>query len=312
MLIRLCMKVSRAKGAGRLGLSFQSGCRVGDVPHYVPQHVSRHILMRPSRTFIGVLLGALVNFGALGSSPAASAPTNAGAASSAFSVAPVRKSGETRTSSDILAVTAVKARLDALVPVYLRSHFDLYLFVSKARLGGAAQHMFIFKRDAAQGFAFSQMWLVSTGRERSEQYFTTTPAGLFKLDPQRFFTLTHSQRWRGAAMPHAMFFDYRYRTRASGLAIHAASRSAVPDLGSRASGGCVRLHPDNARTLFETIKTKYAGKVPEFVFDEANGTTNRQGKLVRNEKGQIFLADGYRVLLVVDDFAGSQVTASSD
>ena len=259
-----------------------------------------------------VLLGALINFGALGFSPASSAPANIGAASSALSVAPARKTGETRNSSDILAASAVKARLDALVPAYLRSYFDLYLFVSKARLGGAAQRMFIFERDVAQGFAFSQMWLVSTGREQAEQYFTTTPAGLFKLDPQRFFTLTHSQRWRGAAMPHAMFFDYRYRTRASGLAIHAASRSAVADLGNRASGGCVRLHPDNARALFETIKAKYAGKVPEFVFDEQNGTTNRQGKVVRNEKGRIVLADGYRVLLVVDDFAGSQIAVRAD
>ncbi len=45
-------------------------------------------------------------------------------------------------------------------------------------------------------------------------------------------------------MPHSVFFYHGY-------AIHGTT--AIKKLGSPASHGCVRLHPDNARRLFSLI-----------------------------------------------------------
>ncbi len=145
-------------------------------------------------------------------------------------------------------------------------------------------------------------WLISTGRERRERYFTETPTGLFRLDRSRFYTFIRSRQWDGAAMPHAMFFDWDYRHRKTGYAIHAAGRSTERRLGRRASGGCVRLSRAHAKQLFERIRSgRYNGDIPEFPFDETEGLTARDGRLVRDENGQPVLKSGYKVLLVIDE-----------
>jgi hypothetical protein len=229
------------------------------------------------------------------------------AAEGAGLYAPARVIGteeQSRAVSSMIAGGDVARRIDELVPNALRRHFDLYLFISKAEEGPAAQRMFIFTRSKEGDFALEDVWPVSTGREAQEKYFTTTPAGLFKLDPQRFYALVYSQRWNGAPMPYAMFLDYRYRSRASGLAIHAATRSTAPKLGTRASGGCVRLSPEHARLLFDRIQSRHAGQVPDFVFDDAGGTTHRGGMVRRDGSGQPILIDGYRVLVIIDNYAG--------
>ncbi len=144
-------------------------------------------------------------------------------------------------------------------------------------------------------------WLVSTGRERRERYFTETPTGLFRLDKNRFYTFVRSYQWNGAAMPYAMFFDWDYATRKTGYAIHAAGRSTHRRLGRRASGGCIRLALDHSRALFKRIRENHAGMVPEFPFDYAAGLTKSDGTMVRDESGAPILKPGYRVLVVIDD-----------
>ena len=81
-------------------------------------------------------------------------------------------------------------------------------------------------------------WKVSTGRRGYH-----TPRGQFS--PYRMHTMWRSRTYNNAPMPHAVFFH-------KGWAIHATN--AISRLGRPASHGCVRLHPDNAKILFNLIR----------------------------------------------------------
>jgi lipoprotein-anchoring transpeptidase ErfK/SrfK len=81
-------------------------------------------------------------------------------------------------------------------------------------------------------------WDVSTGRKGY-----STPAGRYK--PIRMHKKWYSRKYDNAPMPNAIFF---YR----GYAIHGTTE--IKRLGRIASHGCVRLHPDNAATLFALVK----------------------------------------------------------
>ena len=81
-------------------------------------------------------------------------------------------------------------------------------------------------------------WPVSTAREGYE-----TPVGSYHV--QRMERMWYSRKYHMSPMPHALFFE-------GGLAIHGTS--AIRQLGRRASHGCVRLSPKNARTLFELVR----------------------------------------------------------
>ncbi|NWG45479.1 MAG: L,D-transpeptidase [Alphaproteobacteria bacterium] len=200
------------------------------------------------------------------------------------------------------AVTRAWERVDAMAPAELRAHFELFLYVNKAPEGILSQQMIVFEGEQVVPDApvAARRWLVSTGRERHEGYFTTTPAGLYQLDPHRFRERHYSSRWNGVAMPWAMFFDYGYRDQRSGLAIHAANASTAKRLGTRDSGGCIRLAPAFAEELFTWIRRDFAGRVPVFAFDESAGHTDRTGRLARDEAGALVFKDGYKVLLIVD------------
>lgn len=85
-------------------------------------------------------------------------------------------------------------------------------------------------------------WPVSTARPGKR-----TPTGQFQgqwLSPNH-----RSSLYNGAPMPWAIFFHGNY-------AIHGTTQ--VSKLGRPASAGCVRLHPDNAETLFKMVHA--AGK----------------------------------------------------
>jgi L,D-transpeptidase-like protein len=82
-------------------------------------------------------------------------------------------------------------------------------------------------------------WPVSTGRAKRD-----TPAGsfrAFRMERDHF-----SKEWDDAPMPHSIFF-----TRA-GHAIHGSYE--VRKIGTPASAGCVRLHPENAAQLFALVE----------------------------------------------------------
>ena len=80
-------------------------------------------------------------------------------------------------------------------------------------------------------------WPVSTARPGYR-----TPTGTFH--PIRLERTWYSIRYDGAPMPHSIFFH-------GGYAIHGTTE--IRNLGRPASHGCVRLHPDNARRLFDLV-----------------------------------------------------------
>jgi hypothetical protein len=198
---------------------------------------------------------------------------------------------------------AVATRLRDYVPRELFRYFNVFLYVSKAAEGSWAQRMFIFHRDEYGDLEFEQAIPVSTGRERYEKYFTTTPTGLFELDPNRFDRIHFSRRWHHAPMPWAMFLNYTIHGHLAGIALHSAIGHEA-DLGRRASGGCIRLPPEMARYLFQRFQREEFGLVPVFAFDGDRNSTNVVGRMVRDADGRPVLEPGYRVLLLVQNYPG--------
>jgi hypothetical protein len=195
-------------------------------------------------------------------------------------------------------------RLQGKIPSELYRYFDVFLYVSKAAEGSLAQHMYIFHKDAANNLVFEQNFAVSTGRERHEKYFTSTPVGLFELDPNRFERMHRSRTWGGAAMPYAMFLDATIHGRQTGVALHSSGERHAALLGNRASGGCVRLPPEKAAELFNRFRTEEQGMVPVFAYDSAHNRTSGDGAIIRDSNGDPVLAQGYRVLLFIEDYPG--------
>jgi lipoprotein-anchoring transpeptidase ErfK/SrfK len=87
-------------------------------------------------------------------------------------------------------------------------------------------------------------WRVSTGRGRFG-----TPNGVFR--PQRLERRWFSRRYYNSPMPYSVFF---YK----GYAIHGTRE--ISRLGGPASHGCVRLHPQNAATLFSIVQGYGSGR----------------------------------------------------
>ncbi|MEZ5796217.1 MAG: L,D-transpeptidase [Paracoccaceae bacterium] len=83
-------------------------------------------------------------------------------------------------------------------------------------------------------------WPVSTAKRPK-----VTPAGSWTPE---FLSRNHkSSRYNNAPMPWAIFYSGNY-------AIHGTD--AIKRLGQPASHGCVRLHPRNAKILFNMVKAE--------------------------------------------------------
>jgi hypothetical protein len=202
-----------------------------------------------------------------------------------------------------------------LSPVMLKN-FDLFLYVSKAKQGPAAQRLYVFKKNAQGGLELAYDWAASTGREQyeispsGEHTRTDTPAGSYELDPGRMYRAYHSHAWN-QSMPYAMFFNWEHQGDQTGLAIHAATGDDIAKLGSRASAGCVHISPAHAQLLYEMIRADYKGPVPRFAFDRA-GTMSRAGDMMHDALGHLVMAQGYRVLIDVEDFSGANTISAMD
>ena len=104
------------------------------------------------------------------------------------------------------------------------------------------------------------------------------------------------------------FLNYAYRTGMTGVALHAAiGAHELRDMGHRASGGCVRLPLEKADALFHRFQAEERGQVPVFIFDEARGTTNVDGTVAGAGAGRIYVVDGVRVLVIIEDYSGNPV-----
>jgi lipoprotein-anchoring transpeptidase ErfK/SrfK len=83
-------------------------------------------------------------------------------------------------------------------------------------------------------------WPVSTARRGY-----VTPVGVFRA--QRLEKMWYSRKYDLSPMPHSIFFK-------GGYAIHGTE--SVKRLGTPASHGCIRLHPDNAATLYSLVQAR--------------------------------------------------------
>ena len=114
-----------------------------------------------------------------------------------------------------------------------------------AGMGSAAANVVIAIDKAAQRMAVTvdgkeqHVWKVSTGLGGGPK------AGIYQ--PQRLEKSWFSRKYDMSPMPHSIFFH-------EGYAIHGTQY--VSRLGNVASHGCVRLHPANAATLFNLVRTK--------------------------------------------------------
>ena len=81
-------------------------------------------------------------------------------------------------------------------------------------------------------------WNVSTARRGYR-----TPRGSYR--PIRMHKMWYSRKYDNSPMPYSIFFH-------GGYAIHGTN--AVKSLGSPASHGCIRLHPSNAKTLYNLVQ----------------------------------------------------------
>jgi len=81
-------------------------------------------------------------------------------------------------------------------------------------------------------------WKVSTGR-----YKYPTPRGRYK--PYSLQRMHYSKKYDNAPMPYSVFFR-------KGFAIHGTT--SIHRLGRKASHGCIRLHPRNAKIFYDIIQ----------------------------------------------------------
>ena len=136
-------------------------------------------------------------------------------------------------------------------------------------------------------------WPVSTGRRGH-----ATPAGSFQAF--RMEEDHYSREWDDAPMPHSIFFTKR------GHAIHGSFDTRR--LGSPASAGCVRLHPDNAKQLFALVKQQgvlntavvIAGEEPR-VSAPAVARQNPNAPAPQSRTGSVATAHGAQLAAIDDD-----------
>ena len=106
------------------------------------------------------------------------------------------------------------------------------------------------------------VWPVSTAR-----WGYRTPNGSYR--PQWLARKWFSREYDWSPMPYSIFFD-------GGYAIHGSYE--ISRLGSPASHGCIRLHPDNAAVLFDLVKANQK--------DTRIIVTGEGPKAVRREGGE--------------------------
>ena len=192
------------------------------------------------------------------------------------------------------------------------ANFELFLFVSKAEGTAVAQRMYVFQKQDNGDLVLLHNWPVSTGREQIEfapdgtKQPSFTPAGYYELDANRMYVHHYSGQWK-QPMPYAMFFNWENHGFQTGLAIHSATGDDIGLLGSRASAGCVRLSPENARVLFTLIKNNYKGLMPKFAYDKRTATMANNGMLVHTTDGRLEMQEGYKVLVFIENYNGENV-----
>jgi hypothetical protein len=135
----------------------------------------------------------------------------------------------------------------------MRFRFSLCAPLAAALMGlfasAAGAHVLINVDKSSQQMTVSidgaprYRFVISTGRPG-----LGTPSGTFH--PERMELTWFSKKYYNSPMPHAIFFH-------SGFAIHGSYE--ISQLGGPASHGCIRLHPDNAATLYALVQQEGMG-----------------------------------------------------
>lgn len=213
-------------------------------------------------------------------------------------------------------VGKVLVHLKASLSKELYENFSLFLYVSKADHGPWHQRMFVFAKQANGNLNLMYSFPVSTGREilmpnpdGTAMWHTDTPQGYFQIDPERVYKRYRSHQW-GHKMPYAMFLSWEHDGLQTGVAIHSAVGDDIGNLGKRDSAGCVRLAPQNAQLLFNLIKKNYRGQTPLFAYDRRTATMSKDGLLMHDKAGNLQYAEGYRVLVLIENNGGDDLVAA--
>lgn len=170
--------------------------------------------------------------------------------------------------------------------------FTNVIVINKANEGSDRQTLRVYTNGKLTEFT-----RISSGRENFEKgcakgqdpkkdhcshraYWSQTPTGYFDVDElvENYF----SNLWE-TWMPYAVFFE-------AGIATHQAPGGTEANLGSRASGGCVRLHPSMAPVVYARVKNAGKGLVPKF---------SRAGEVLKTAQGDIIRWQGYKTLVIV-------------
>ncbi|MGZ3788393.1 MAG: L,D-transpeptidase [Bacteriovorax sp.] len=175
--------------------------------------------------------------------------------------------------------------------------FHYVVVVNKAESGKEAQSIKVYE--------FGKMIIeskVSTGRDEYERAgehhskrdaWSVTPTGYYTptyLDKDHRST-AYGGKWSrifgGAKMPYAIFFN-------DGIALHQAPKGTESQLGTNASGGCVRLSSAVAPELFERVSETSGARNPKFTVD---------GKVKLDAKGNYEYSEvrGYSALIIVQN-----------
>lgn len=147
----------------------------------------------------------------------------------------------------------------------------LVIAVNKAAKGPEAQTLTMFENGVE---IFKEK--ISTGRERQEKaksgrvYISTTPKGFFR--PTKMYRDYLSYTWN-APMPNAVFFI-------GGIAIHATTKSHYKELGTRASGGCVRTILETSKMIREKVMETGRGVNNFSILAEAKGRNRIANNMV--------------------------------
>lgn len=146
----------------------------------------------------------------------------------------------------------------------VRNH-RMVIAINKATKGPDAQTMTMYENGSV-----ILREKISTGREKEEKaksgrvYVSTTPKGFFR--PTKIYKDYLSYTWN-APMPNAVFFI-------GGIAIHATGTSSYAQLGTRASGGCIRTKLETS----QFVRTK--------VMDTGTGSRPGQFEIEKEAEGR--------------------------
>lgn len=183
--------------------------------------------------------------------------------------------------------------------------FKYIIVVNKSAVGPTAQMITVYE----EGREVAHEW-VSTGREKLElrrrssrcekqppqSYYSITATGYYNVEQ---LVKNHRSDSFDADMPYSIFYDRHH-----GLALHQAAKSALKNLGKRASGGCTRMRKELAAPLFNKVASTKGSRIPVFSKD-GSVQLDENGQVKTSRTVPLFNGRGpaYSAIVIVQDIA---------